>query len=47
MPAPQHADDLSFLKGSAAPVKITLFDAIVTLNAFERFVYIGSRKAVG
>jgi hypothetical protein len=42
MPAPQHADDFSFFKGSAAPVTTNLFDAIVTLNAFERFVYVMS-----
>ena len=42
MPAPQRADDFSFacLKGSAASGKTNLFDAIVALNAFERFVYV-------
>jgi hypothetical protein len=44
MPAPQRADDfsLALLKGSAAFVEINLFDAIVALNAFERFVYVMS-----
>jgi hypothetical protein len=44
MPAPEHADDFSFalLKGSALSGKPNLFDAIVTLNAFERFVYVMS-----
>jgi hypothetical protein len=44
MPAPQRADDfsLTLLKGSAASEKNNLFDAIVALNAFERFVYVMS-----
>lgn len=44
MPAPQRADDfsLALLKGSAAFGEINLFDAIVALNAFERFVYVMS-----
>jgi hypothetical protein len=44
MPAPEHTDDFSFpiLKGSAASGKTNLFDAIVGLNAFERFVYVMS-----
>jgi len=44
MPAPERADDFSFalLKGSAASGKTNLFDAIVALNAFERFVYVMS-----
>jgi hypothetical protein len=44
MPAPEHADDFSFtlLEGKAASGKTNLFDAIVALNAFERFVYVMS-----
>jgi hypothetical protein len=44
MPAPEHTDDFSFalLEGSAASGKTNLFDAIVGLNAFERFVYVMS-----
>ncbi len=44
MPAPERADDFSFalLKGSAASGKTNLFDAIVALNPFERFVYVMS-----
>jgi hypothetical protein len=44
MPAPERADDLSFahLRGSAASGKSNLFDSIVGLNAFERFVYVMS-----
>jgi hypothetical protein len=44
MPAPDRADDFSFarLKRSAASGKTNLFDAIVGLNAFERFVYVMS-----
>jgi hypothetical protein len=44
MPAPQRADDFSFalLKGSAPSGRTNLFDAIVALNAFERFVYVMS-----
>jgi hypothetical protein len=44
MPAPERADDFSFavLKGSAAAGETNLFDAIVRLNAFERFVYVMS-----
>jgi len=43
MPAPERADDSSFaLKGSAAPGETNLFDAVVRLNAFERFVYVMS-----
>ena len=42
MPAPDRADDFSFglRKGSRASGKTTLFDAIVRLNPFERFVYV-------
>ncbi len=44
MPTPEHTDDFSFalLAGSAASGKTNLFDAIVSLNAFERFVYVMS-----
>jgi hypothetical protein len=44
MPAPEYADDFSFavLKGSAVAGETNLFDAIVRLNAFERFVYVMS-----
>ena len=44
MPAPERANDLPFtpLKGSAASGETNLFDAIVRLNAFERFVYVMS-----
>jgi hypothetical protein len=44
MPAPERADDFSFAlrKGSAASGETNLFDAIVGLNAFERFVYVMS-----
>jgi hypothetical protein len=44
MPAPERADDLSFalLKRSAASGESKLFDAILRLNAFERFVYVMS-----
>ncbi len=44
MPAPERADDFSFglRKGSRSFGKTTLFDAIVRLNAFERFVYVMS-----
>jgi hypothetical protein len=44
MPAPERADDFSFglRKGSRSSGKTTLFDAIVRLNAFERFVYVMS-----
>jgi hypothetical protein len=44
MPSPERADDLSFapLKGSAAFGETNLFDAIVGLSAFERFVYVMS-----
>jgi hypothetical protein len=44
MPAPEHADDSSFalLKGAAVYGKTNLFDAILALNAFERFVYVMS-----
>jgi hypothetical protein len=43
-PTPEHAYDFSFdhLKLSAAKMKTNIFDAIVGLNAFERFVYIMS-----
>jgi hypothetical protein len=43
-PAPERADDFSFalLKGSAASGRTHLFDAIVALTAFERFVYVMS-----
>jgi hypothetical protein len=42
--ASERADDFSFalLKGSAASGKTNLFDAIVALNPFERFVYVMS-----
>jgi hypothetical protein len=42
--APERADDFSFafLKGPAASGKTNLFDAIVALNPFERFVYVMS-----
>lgn len=41
-PTPEHSYDFSFdhLKLSAAKMKTNLFDAILGLNAFERFVYI-------
>jgi hypothetical protein len=44
MPEPNRADDYSFtlLKRSAASGETGLFDAIVGLNAFERFVYVMS-----
>jgi hypothetical protein len=44
MPAPEHADDFSFapLKGSAGSGKTNFYDAIVALDAFERFVYVMS-----
>ena len=44
MPAPERADDFSFalLKGSGASGRTNLFDAIVALNPFERFVYVMS-----
>jgi hypothetical protein len=44
MPAPECADDFSsaLLKGSATSGRIKLFDAILGLNAFERFVYVMS-----
>jgi hypothetical protein len=44
MPAPERADDSSFalLKGAAVYGKTNLFDAILALNAFERFVYVMS-----
>jgi hypothetical protein len=44
MPAPECAFDFSFtsLKGSAASGETNLFDAIVRLNAFDRFVYVMS-----
>jgi hypothetical protein len=44
VPTPERADDFSFalLKGPAASGKTNLFDAVVTLNAFERFVYVMS-----
>ena len=44
MPAPERANDFSFalLKGAEASGKTNLFDAIVALNAFERFVYVMS-----
>jgi hypothetical protein len=43
MPAPER-DDCSFtlLKGSTAPRERNLFDAILGLNTFERFVYVMS-----
>ena len=44
MPALEHANDFSFapLKGSIVPGETNLFDAILGLNAFERFVYVMS-----
>jgi hypothetical protein len=44
MPAPERTDDFSFtlLKGSEASGTTNLFDAILRLNAFERFVYVMS-----
>jgi hypothetical protein len=44
MPAPERADDSSFalLKGASVYGKANLFDAILALNAFERFVYVMS-----
>jgi hypothetical protein len=44
MPAPECADNFSsaLLKGSATSGRIKLFDAILGLNAFERFVYVMS-----
>ncbi|HEX4664336.1 MAG TPA: hypothetical protein VH196_08065 [Terriglobales bacterium] len=44
MPAPERADDFSSasIKGSATSGRIKLFDAILGLNAFERFVYVMS-----
>jgi DNA-directed RNA polymerase specialized sigma24 family protein len=41
-PTPEHAYDFSFdhLKLSASKMKTNIFDAILGLNAFERFVYI-------
>jgi hypothetical protein len=44
MPAPQRTDVFTFelLKGSAKSGETSLFDAIVGLNAFERFVYVMS-----
>jgi hypothetical protein len=43
-PAPERANDSSFtfLKGSTVSGETNLFDAIVRLNAFERFVYVMS-----
>jgi hypothetical protein len=43
-PTPERAEDLSsaLLKGSATFGRIKLFDAILGLNAFERFVYVMS-----
>ena len=42
MPSPERADDFSFAlhNGWAASAGTNLFDAIVRLNAFERFVYV-------
>jgi hypothetical protein len=44
MPAPDRADEISFalLKRSTASGETNLFDSIVKLNAFERFVYVMS-----
>jgi hypothetical protein len=41
-PTPEHAYDFSFdhLKLSAVKMKTNIFDAILGLNAFERFVFI-------
>lgn len=43
-PAPERAEDFSsaLRKGSATYERIKLFDAILGLNAFERFVYVMS-----
>jgi hypothetical protein len=44
MPTPERADDFSFvlLRQSAASRETNPFDAILGLNAFERFVYVMS-----
>lgn len=44
MPAPEHAENCSFARLQASPVsgKANLYDAIVALDAFERFVYVMS-----
>jgi hypothetical protein len=44
MPTPERADNFSFalLKGSTASGETNLFDAVLGLNAFERFVYVMS-----
>jgi hypothetical protein len=44
MPTPEHADDTSFtpLKKGAVSGETKLFDAILGLNAFERFVFVMS-----
>ena len=44
MPAPERTDDFSFtlLKGPEMSGKTNLFDAILRLHAFERFVYVMS-----
>jgi hypothetical protein len=44
MPASERADEFSFalLKASRASGRTSLFDAILGLNAFERFVYVMS-----
>jgi hypothetical protein len=44
MPAPERTDNFSFapLTRSAASGETNLFDAILGLNAFERFVYVMS-----
>jgi len=44
MPAPERADNLSFapFKGSTGSGERNLFDAILELSAFERFVYVMS-----
>jgi hypothetical protein len=43
-PAPEHTDNFSYisLKGEATLGKNNLFAAIVSLNAFERFVFVMS-----
>jgi hypothetical protein len=43
-PAPERAEDFSsaLFKGSATSGRIKLFDAILRLNPFERFVYVMS-----
>jgi hypothetical protein len=44
MPVPERTNNFSYIsfKGAATPGKNNLFAAIVTLNAFERFVFVMS-----